>query len=69
MEQVGISRIDALRAATSNAAEILGMKGKLGVVSEDAFADLLIADDDPTENLQVLRKPFAVIADGKVVSL
>ena len=66
MEQAGFSRIDVLRAATSNAAKILGMNGKLGTVSEDAFADLLIIDGNPAEDLQALKVPYAVIADGRL---
>lgn len=66
MEHIGFSTIDVLRATTSNAAEILGMKGKLGAVSEEAFADLLIVDDNPADNLRALEAPFAVIAGGRV---
>jgi imidazolonepropionase-like amidohydrolase len=69
---------EALIMATSTNAELLAMSGKrnpyrgakLGVVEEGAFADLLLVDGNPLENLNLVADPgrnFVVIMkDGKV---
>lgn len=71
------SNAEILRMATSENAELLTLSGprnpypgKLGVVEEGAFADLLLVDGDPLENLQLVADPeknFTVIMkDGKI---
>ncbi|WP_435094063.1 amidohydrolase family protein [Clavibacter michiganensis] len=63
--------IDAIRAATVTAAELLGRVGELGVVAEGALADLLIVDADPTVDIAVLadidEHLVAVVQGGRVV--
>ncbi len=46
---------EVLRAATKTNAEILQHAGKLGEVSVGAYADLLIVDGNPLEDLHVLQ--------------
>lgn len=46
--------VDVLRSATSVNAEILQMSGKLGVVAEGAFADLIVVDGNPLEDIALL---------------
>lgn len=55
--------IEILRQATSMGAEILQMKGKLGCVAPDAFADLIVVDGDPTKDIGLLAQ------DGRALSL
>jgi imidazolonepropionase-like amidohydrolase len=43
-----------IRSATLINAELLEMTGKLGVVAQGAFADLLVVDGDPLEELSLL---------------
>jgi len=45
---------DILRSATVIGAEVVRMPGKLGVVAEGAFADLLVVDGDPLQDLTLL---------------
>jgi imidazolonepropionase-like amidohydrolase len=63
--------------ATGTNAELLALSGKrspypgkLGVVEEGAFADLLLVDGDPIANINLVADPgknFVVIMkDGKV---
>lgn len=49
--------IDVIRAATTNAAELFGMVGEIGVVAPGARADLLAIDGNPLEDLGVLQDP------------
>lgn len=66
-----------LKIATASNGELLGLagnrspyKGKLGVIEPGAFADLLIADGDPTVNLDFLGDPDTnlklIMKDGRI---
>jgi imidazolonepropionase-like amidohydrolase len=46
-----------LKHCTTNAAQMLRMEGKIGTVSPGAFADLLILDANPLEDITVLDRP------------
>ena len=63
--------IEVLRSATTNAARLLGMEGKLGTVSYDAIADLLILDKNPLDDVTVLdnfeRTCYGIVKEGRVV--
>ncbi|MDR5781816.1 amidohydrolase family protein [Caballeronia sp. LZ065] len=49
-----VGAFEAIRQATAIGAEIVNMKGKLGVVAAGAFADLLVVDGDPLKDIRVL---------------
>jgi len=61
---------DILRSATVTNAELLMEKGTLGIIAEGAYADLLIVDGNPLENLGVLMNPQKnlkfIMKDGTV---
>jgi imidazolonepropionase-like amidohydrolase len=61
----GLTRARALRMATSDAARFLGLKGKAGQVSKGAFADAVLLDANPLENLVALRRPAGVMSAGR----
>ncbi len=63
MVDYGLSPAEALKAATVNAAALLGLDD-VGRVAEGYRADLVVLDDDPTENVEAWRDPDAVFADG-----
>jgi imidazolonepropionase-like amidohydrolase len=46
---------DVICSATSVAAEVIRMEGRLGIVAADAIADLLVVDGDPLRDLRVLE--------------
>jgi imidazolonepropionase-like amidohydrolase len=46
---------EAIRAATTHAAVVLNMEGRLGTVAAGAIADLLLVDGNPLENIDLLR--------------
>lgn len=71
------SNAEILRMATSGNAELLALSGprnpypgKLGVIEEGAYADILLVDGDPLANIQLVADPdrnFTVIMkDGKI---
>lgn len=45
---------EVLASATTVAAEVLGMEGKLGIVAPGAVADLLVVDGDPLRDISIL---------------
>jgi imidazolonepropionase-like amidohydrolase len=48
---------EILASATLVGAELVGMKGRLGVVAEGALADLLVVEGNPLEDITVLADP------------
>jgi imidazolonepropionase-like amidohydrolase len=50
-----LSPLEIIRSATLTNAELLQMAGKLGVVAPGAFADLLVVDGNPLENIALLQ--------------
>ena len=52
-----IPAIDVLRAATCNAADLLGQAGMLGEIVEGASADLLVSEGNPLQDLSVMTEP------------
>ena len=63
LTEVGLSRTEALVAATSLAADVVG-RPKAGRIAVGSWADLLFVDGDPLRNLAVLQKPKAVWVRG-----
>jgi len=61
----GLSPSQALRAATSTAAEALGKEDQLGTVEPKKFADLVILDADPLASVQNLKQIHLVVQGGK----
>jgi predicted amidohydrolase YtcJ len=54
LREAGFHPLEIIRSATLNGAEALGVADKLGSVEVGKFADMLIVDENPLENLQVL---------------
>jgi imidazolonepropionase-like amidohydrolase len=65
--KLGMTPIEAIRSATTVAAELLGWQGKAGVVEKDAFADLVAVPGDPLKDVSVLSKIDWVMKAGQVV--
>jgi imidazolonepropionase-like amidohydrolase len=73
--------IEVLRQATSYSAELIGMAnsrlpyqdGSLGVIEEGAYADLLIVDGNPLEDISLLANPkknmLLIMKDGKIIKI
>ncbi|BAO91317.1 metal-dependent hydrolase family protein [Caballeronia cordobensis] len=49
-----VGAFEVIRQATATGAEIVNMKGKLGVIAANAYADLLVVDGDPLKDIRVL---------------
>ena len=66
-EEFGLSNEEILRAATSNAAQVLLGESELGTIEAGQLADIIIVDGDPLTDLSALLDVEMVIKDGKVV--
>ena len=64
--EFGMTPMAAIQAATSRAAEMLGMSGEIGAVSPGAYADLIAVSGDPLQSVQVLESVGFVMKDGRV---
>jgi imidazolonepropionase-like amidohydrolase len=67
MVKFGMPPMDAIKAATSRAAELLEMKGELGVIAPGAYADVIAVPGDPLADIGVLKNVSFVMKDGNVV--
>jgi imidazolonepropionase-like amidohydrolase len=63
----GMPAKDAIRAATVNAAELLGWQKDVGAVEAGKYADLIAVDGDPLSDITVLQQVKFVMKGGKVV--
>jgi imidazolonepropionase-like amidohydrolase len=66
MVELGMQPMDAIQSATSRAAAMLEMEGKIGVVAPGAFADIIAVNGDPISDIKVLENVQFVMKDGKV---
>ena len=66
MVEFGMSPMDAIRAATSRAADLLDMTGDLGVIAPGAYADVIAVNGDPLRDVNVLKDVRFVMKDGSV---
>lgn len=62
----GVSNAFALYTATKRNAELAGIADSVGTIEAGKAADILITDADPLKDLKALRKPYMVIAGGKM---
>jgi imidazolonepropionase-like amidohydrolase len=66
LESIGVSRIDAIRAATVHAAEAVGMASDIGVLQPGRLADLIAVRGNPLD-LRALQQIAFVMKAGRVI--
>jgi imidazolonepropionase-like amidohydrolase len=60
LREAGFHPLEVIRSATLNGAEALGMDDKIGSVSIGKWADFVIVDANPLQNIKVLYGTGAV---------
>ncbi len=65
--KLGFSPLEAIRAATYDAARVLGIEGRTGSIAVGLEADLLLVERDPRQDTTTLFEPLLVVKDGEVV--
>lgn len=66
--ELGLSPLEAIRATTASAAELMGMADEIGTIAVGKRADLLVVDGDPSAEIEALAWPAKVLLDGRVVA-
>ena len=68
MVRFGMTPLQALRAATSTAAEALGREKDVGAIAVGRYADLVAVEGNPLEGVTPLLSARAVVKGGELVS-
>src|SRR6266516_2750314 len=67
MVDLGMSPIDALKSATANDAELLGIAQKVGTLEKGKLADVIAMPGDPTTDITVTERVSFVMREGKII--
>ncbi len=66
MVKYGMTPMQAIQAATSNAADLLGHSNELGSIKPGKYADIIAVTGDPLTDVRLLENVQFVMKDGKV---
>jgi imidazolonepropionase-like amidohydrolase len=67
MVRYGMTPMQAIRSATSEAAQALGKAGEVGSIAPGAWGDLVAVRGDPLQDVTLLEKVDGVIKEGRLV--
>ncbi|HDR15103.1 MAG TPA: hypothetical protein ENN79_06410, partial [Desulfobacteraceae bacterium] len=63
----GASPLEALKAATSRAAELCGLADKIGIIASGYQADIIAVDGNPVEDIRAVQRVRTVVQAGRVI--
>jgi imidazolonepropionase-like amidohydrolase len=66
MVDLGMKPIDALKAGTSNDADLLGLANKIGTLENGKLADVVAVPGDPLQNIRQTEHVFFVMKEGVI---
>jgi imidazolonepropionase-like amidohydrolase len=64
--ELGLTPVEALRAATTVAADLLGLGGKTGAIQIGLEADLIVVERNPLQDAKALADVLVVVSNGRV---
>jgi imidazolonepropionase-like amidohydrolase len=67
MTRRGLTTLEAIRAATASAADLIGWSEDVGAVETGKFADLIAVQGDPLEDITLLQHVKFVMKGGTVI--
>jgi imidazolonepropionase-like amidohydrolase len=67
MVTYGMTPLEAIQAATRNAAQALGREHDVGAIAVGRYGDLVAVSGDPTQNVRLLEAPDAVVKGGVLI--
>src|SRR5438876_12112719 len=67
MTGMGMAAIDALKAATSNDAELLGIAAKVGTLEKGKLADSIAMPGDPIADITATEQVSFVMQEGNII--
>jgi imidazolonepropionase-like amidohydrolase len=65
--EAGLSPMEAIRAGTSVAAEMLRWDDQVGSIKEGKLADIIAVSGNPLNDISTLEKPLFVMLGGKII--
>lgn len=63
--EAGLTPLEAIRAATFDAASCIGVDHELGSIEEGKLADLIIVEGDPASNIRDMHSVVWIILGGR----
>ena len=66
MVKYGMSPMQAIQAATTNAADLLGHTAEVGSIKPGKYADVIAVRGDPLQDISILERVQFVMKEGKV---
>jgi imidazolonepropionase-like amidohydrolase len=66
MVEAGMPPMEAIKAATTSAADLLGITEKTGSITKGKFADIIAVDGDPLTDIKTMKNVSFVMKEGKV---
>jgi imidazolonepropionase-like amidohydrolase len=66
MVEAGMPPMEAIKAATTSAADLLGISEKTGSISSGKLADIIAVDGNPLEDIKTMKNVSFVMKAGKV---
>ena len=67
MVDLGMNAIDALKSATGNDAELLGIAQNVGTLEKGKLADIIVMPGDPTSDITATERVTFVMKEGKII--
>ena len=67
MVKLGLTPLQAIQAATVNAADLLGWSDKVGTIEVGKWADIIAVDGDPLKDVTTLEHVKLVMKGGDIV--
>jgi imidazolonepropionase-like amidohydrolase len=67
MVDLGMTPIDALKSATANDAELLGIGQKVGTLEKGKLGDVIAMPGDPTSDITATERVLFVMKEGKII--
>lgn len=66
MVEAGMPEIEAIRAATNDASQLLGQQDNIGTIEEGKLADIIAVAGNPLRDISVLENVSFIMKDGEV---
>jgi len=66
MVEAGMPPMEAIKAATVNAADLLGITDQTGSIVKGKFADIVAVDGDPLVDIKTMKNMAFVMKEGKI---
>ncbi len=69
LTQYGLTNMEAIVAATKGGAKAIGVEDKLGTIEPGKFADLIMVENNPLDDVKVLKNIDWVMKDGEIIEM